>query len=287
MSKLIPPITDQHREVIEPYIKKVAKAANVTVLFAAESGSRSWGFNSHDSDFDVRCIGIANDPKRYLSLYQKPYDQDVKHSCTIDGMDIDFVMWDLGKALRLLWKSNPSLIEWMQSPVLYRAMCGDVQAMIENSRHQWYSPFSHAMHYESMARKNTREFLQGDDVSLKKYLYIVRPLLCALALLEADRPALFLPAINFEDLLAEAEIADDVRQETQQLLTRKRQGEELSRGPHIRVLDDFIQHQLTTLVGRIQKRIPYAPFVHAEREADRQFYEYLHVSNLIAPMSRL
>ena len=37
-------------------LKRIEEENNITVLYAAESGSRAWGFESPDSDFDVRFI---------------------------------------------------------------------------------------------------------------------------------------------------------------------------------------------------------------------------------------
>jgi predicted nucleotidyltransferase len=37
----------------------------------------------------------------------------------IDGL-LDISGWDLRKALQLLRKSNPPLLEWFQSPIVYR-----------------------------------------------------------------------------------------------------------------------------------------------------------------------
>ena len=37
-------------------IQKIEKDKRVKVFFACESGSRAWGFQSYDSDYDVRFI---------------------------------------------------------------------------------------------------------------------------------------------------------------------------------------------------------------------------------------
>ena len=86
---------------------------NVKILFAAESGSRAWGFASPDSDYDVRFIYVR--PKEeYLRLDTV---KDVIEVPINDVLDING--WDLQKALRLLYKSNPTLFEWFSSPIIY------------------------------------------------------------------------------------------------------------------------------------------------------------------------
>src|SRR5436190_9326529 len=87
---------------------------NVRVLFACESGSRAWGFASCDSDYDVRFLYVhARD--WYLSVEDR---RDVIEQPIVDDLDVSG--WELRKALRLLRKSNPPLLEWLQSPMVYR-----------------------------------------------------------------------------------------------------------------------------------------------------------------------
>ena len=85
------------------------------VLFAAESGSRAWGFESVDSDYDVRFVYVR-EPKWYLSV-----DLEKRRDVLEEPMEdeLDVCGWDLRKALQLLGKSNPSLYEWFSSPVVY------------------------------------------------------------------------------------------------------------------------------------------------------------------------
>ena len=83
------------------------------------------------------------------------------------------------KALGLLKKGNATLIEWLDSPVVYHADAHFLSAMRDAAQqtHQAERSFHHYVH---MARKNYREYLRGDTVRLKKYLYVLRPLLATL-----------------------------------------------------------------------------------------------------------
>ena len=88
----------------------------------------------------------------------------------------DYSGWDIKKALGLLGKSNPSLIEWLHSPIVYAqtaawrhfADCADAYFSVERNLHHQYAS----------AHSTWRNFLQGEQVRLKKYLYALRPLLC-------------------------------------------------------------------------------------------------------------
>jgi len=78
------------------------------VLFACESGSRAWGFASRDSDYDVRFLYVHR-RAWYLSVEDR---RDVIEQPLADDLDVSG--WELRKALRLLRKSNPPLLEWAE-----------------------------------------------------------------------------------------------------------------------------------------------------------------------------
>ncbi len=96
----------------------------------------------------------------------------------IDGL-LDISGWDLTKALQLLRKSNPPLLEWLQSPIVYRQRSSVVER-IRELMPQYYQPAACHYHYLHMAQGNYRDYLQGDTVWLKKYLYVLRPVLACL-----------------------------------------------------------------------------------------------------------
>ena len=87
----------------------------VKILYACESGSRAWGFPSADSDYDARFLYLQP-PEWYLAvdLEQK---RDVIERPISDQLDLSG--WDLRKALKLFHKSNPPLLEWLGSPIVY------------------------------------------------------------------------------------------------------------------------------------------------------------------------
>ena len=103
-------------EEIQRSIDEIEQSENVTVLYACESGSRAWGFHSQDSDYDVRFI-YAHPPDWYLSVDLEK-KRDVIERPILDDLDVSG--WDLRKSLQLFRKSNPPLLEWLDSPIVYR-----------------------------------------------------------------------------------------------------------------------------------------------------------------------
>lgn len=166
------PIDPTMREQVMAHLRAIEAQHQVTILFACESGSRGWGFASPDSDYDVRFIYVNRLPW-YLTVAP---GRDVIE-LPISG-DLDINGWDLRKALGLMRESNPTLLEWLRSPIVYREemeTMGRFRALAE----QVFSNAKGWHHYASMAKKNFREHLQADEVRYKKYLYVLRPLLAA------------------------------------------------------------------------------------------------------------
>ena len=158
-------------EVLEN-LRRIESEHEVTVLFACESGSRGWGFASPDSDYDVRFIYVHRLPW-YLTVApgRDVIELPISGELGVNG-------WDLRKALALLRESNPTLLEWLGSPIVYREDAGAMTRF----RTLAQDAFSNAKgwhHYASMAKKNFREHLQAEEVRYKKYLYVLRPLLAA------------------------------------------------------------------------------------------------------------
>ena len=92
------------KEKIQEQLRRIEEAENIKILLAVESGSRAWGFASPDSDYDVRFIYI----RRLEDYLRLDAIRDVIELPIDDVLDING--WDLQKTLRLLHKSNPTLL---------------------------------------------------------------------------------------------------------------------------------------------------------------------------------
>jgi predicted nucleotidyltransferase len=215
----------------------VERERKVRVLFAVESGSRAWGFASRDSDYDVRFLYVhARD--WYLSVENR---RDVIELPLSDELDVSG--WELRKALRLLRKSNPPLLEWLKSPIVYRRDTQFAESFSALAT-EFYSPRRCFKHYLHMAFGNWHKYLRDrDEVSLKKYLYVFRPLLASrwIARKLGQVPMLFSELV--ENVLEES----DVRAALGELVARKQAGVELALAPPVEVLSRFIEAELARL----------------------------------------
>lgn len=223
----------------------------VRILYACESGSRAWGFASRDSDWDLRFLYV-HPPAWYLSVAER---RDVIERPILD--DLDLSGWELRKALRLLRKGNPVIQEWLHSPIVYERTPGFMEA-IGPLADAAFAPRAALYHYLHMARGNWRGDFLGDQVRLKKYLYVLRPLLACLWL----ERGLGRPPVAFAELLDVLVPPGPLRLAILALLARKTAGDELGLGPAIPVLDAFLKAELARLGAGLN--LPPPPGVTVE-----------------------
>ncbi len=222
------------KEQIELELKRLEQQHDITILYAVESGSRAWGFASANSDWDVRFIYLH---KRdwYLSI-----DDKSDSLGEILPNDIDLSGWELRKALRLFRKSNPPLLEWLRSPIIYQQRFSAANNLRQLTS-EYFNPRSCLNHYLHMAEGNFREYLQKDLVRVKKYFYVLRPILACQWIEESDTMA----PMEFQKLV-DTQITDQqLKNEIEKLLNRKMRGEELNEEPKIQIINDFLDDRIT------------------------------------------
>jgi hypothetical protein len=219
-------------QIVQKKLLEIEKEHTVKVLYAVESGSRAWGFESTDSDYDVRFI-YAHETKWYLNIL--PKRDVIEYPIT---SDFDYSGWDLRKAMFLVNKSNPVLFEWLRSPIIYYKNDCFYEVMQILSK-EYFSPISSTYHYLHMAEGNFREYLQTDEVRIKKYFYVLRPIL-ACAWIENFKES---PPIEFDKLLTQ--ITDrELLEKITELLDKKKAGVELGLEPRVDAINTFIEAQL-------------------------------------------
>jgi len=232
------PIDKEIRAEIMRRIKSAEQEHNVKVLFAIESGSRAWGFASPNSDYDVRFI-YAHPQDWYLDINVEA-KRDVIEYPIVDEIDING--WDIRKALMLFWKSNPAFVEWIQSPIVY-VDDGILAKRVLELLPSIYENEKGIYHYKHMAKTNYRGYLKKDLVPLKKYFYVLRPLLAIKWLEEKNEPA----PIEFDILKTLINDNKSLAEEIEKLLIRKKASMEKDLIPQVPAINSFIETELKRL----------------------------------------
>lgn len=219
------------QKIIKDKLKEIEEKENVTILMAVESGSRAWGFASPDSDYDVRFIYVRK-KEDYLRLDTV---RDVIDWQLDDVLDING--WDVKKALQLMHNSNPTIFEWCESPIVYRT--SEAFEQMKQLRKEYFSPKKSLYHYLHMAESNYRKFLQCDQIKVKKYFYVLRPILAAKWIAEKK----IWPSMLFSELM-EAELEEDLKPETERLLVMKKEMDEMELVPGSRKINAYVELNL-------------------------------------------
>ena len=221
------------RELVLLKIREIEEKEKIRVLHVIESGSRAWGFASLDSDYDVRFIYVR-DKDFYLSLRDtKDYiDWELNEVLDING-------WDLKKALQHFHKSNATLFEWSNSPIVY-ATTEEWQNLYRQAAGRYFACKSAMYHYYGTANKNYHAYLLDDMVKYKKYFYVLRPLLACKWIEEKKCP----PPVLFDELFHTV-LEDDMKPAVEDLLAKKVKMSEADKAPRIEKINQYIEEKLS------------------------------------------
>ncbi|QBJ02579.1 nucleotidyltransferase [Pseudomonas phage Psa21] len=228
------PLPEEIRERVVKELRRIETDHNVTVLYACESGSRAWGFASTNSDYDVRFV--------YVPKIDWHLDIDKQRNVIdsqIPEFDLDCSGWSLGKTLGLLRKSNPALLEWLGSPLVY--MVKPERDELKEFALRQFNPDAGFNHYLNLAGGTWKRFIADhDEVIYKKYFYALRPLFAIEWVLKYGT----MPPTEYEKLVADYSPGPTLQAALDKLLVLKRAGDETRAGPRIFELDEFIWSKL-------------------------------------------
>lgn len=155
------------KEQILEKLHELETSEDITILYAAESGSRSWGYANDESDYDIKFIYRHNDISRYLVL------DTFKDVIQKESGCFDLMGWDIKKALHLHYKSNASIKEWMTSPIVY---ISDEIGLFRDLPQ--FNQVTLRSQYYGQALKTNKKYILGSDLRekkiVKKTLYVIR-----------------------------------------------------------------------------------------------------------------
>ena len=232
------------------FLKELELRHQINIVFASESGSRAWGFPSPDSDYDIRFI-FFHPAETYISIFE-PKDTITLMEGLLDGSG-----WDFKKTLQLSAKSNVSVFEWLQSPIVYIDK-NNFGTSLWKTILPSFQPKKAIHHYLGIASSTLHHNFQNKKVKLKKYFYVLRPLFSARFIAQNYLPA---PSL-FKDLLhfyPDEENIANIIEDFLQLKEKAMEGFEVDRNP---VLDHFVEKEMTQLLT-IAKSMPKKAVDHS------------------------
>jgi predicted nucleotidyltransferase len=204
------PKMDIKRHIMDR-LDETEEAYGVKIVLAVESGSRGWGFPSLNSDHDVRFV-YARKLDWYLAL-----DEGKDYIGFPPDPVFDIQGWDIRKALRLMKRSNASILEWLSSPMRYKEDPG-IAAEMKLLGEKCFDMSKCLKHYRSIAANALRLIEESDMAKLKKYFYCLRPLAASQYIL---KKGLF-PPMEYLKTVAEIEMPEGIREETAKLVEMKK-----------------------------------------------------------------
>lgn len=234
---------------IQTLLETIEQEQQVKILLAVESGSRAWGFPSQDSDYDIRFI-YCHERDWYLSAFQK---RDVVDTVFIG--DLDAGGWDITKCLQLLHKGNAPLLEWLHSPIVYRADDAKVAPLRELAEAS-FNPKMIFHHYVSLAKKKLLD--EKTATHAKSYLYGLRAVLCARWIVDFKT----IPPVAFETLHTHYVKSGGLQDELTELLRAKLH---LAEGDQYRITDQLMKYATDSLSTLLESDVEACKSVEIER----------------------
>jgi len=196
---------------LEEQIKTIAKIKNELNKKSARlfslmlSGSHLYGFNSPDSDIDLRGIFVYNTNK-FLGL-ELPKDV-----IEIKAGNYDIVLFEIKKALNLAFKGNCNELEHLMTRQIYTT--SDFLELLEELVLNKTGIYNS---YKGLSTYNYKKFImQGRKNTVKKYLYVFRGLMAGIYALEMQKIEPNIETLNKHFKISEVKV----------LLKLKRNGKE-------------------------------------------------------------
>jgi len=130
------------------------------------------------------------------------------------------------------------LLEWLVSPIVYRD-AGTFSSELRALASVAHNTVALQYHYSHMARSNAHDQFNDEQVKLKKYFYILRPLM-AIRYIEQGHG---LPPVEFQQLVNLA-APPEIKVAIEHLVQKKKLTPEVGVGARVPVLDTFITAEL-------------------------------------------
>lgn len=181
-------------ETIKEKIIAAAKERNIKVFFAAVVGSRAYGVESRDSDWDTHFV-FVHPRERYLSLHT-PQD-------FIDLGD-DITGWELGKFLRMINKSSYSSFELLTSPLV--VIDDEVRCDLLNLANRFFNHVALTNAFCGYAHEALKKVRNHDEINVKVKQLLTAARMYLMALYVGNEKKF--PPLSFTELLYQTNVSN-------------------------------------------------------------------------------
>lgn len=221
--------------MIHEDLTNLERKYNIKILFSVETGSRLWRIESKNSDYDIRFIYKRPLPD-YLLIHP------LKDVIDYNNEDRDYSGWDIFKFIRLLINSNPSIIEWIYSDMIYTDY-KNTKNILKEFISDNFNPVALYYHYRSMCKSNYISYIHSDrEVTYKKYLYTMRGLINAKYVEQHNS----IPPLIFTETLEKVDIPLSIKNKVYEIIQIKKHGDEKDHISHLNEFEYYIEDFLKT-----------------------------------------
>ena len=178
----------------------------------------------------------AHPKSHYLSIYDS---KDIIELPVNEVLDISG--WDIRKSLKFIGKTNATIYEWYQSPIVYIRETNFLNQLSQIGN-DFFSPRAAMHHYLSMTINTFEGSLKSEKVKLKKYFYALRPILAAEWIAQNGT----VPPMEFSKLRA---ILNDkaINEQIDKLLALKANADEKFEFAPNKILNLYIEQRISAL----------------------------------------
>ena len=228
--------SDLQNDIIQKKLDEIEKKHNIKIIYACEVGSKAWGSDSRNSDFDIRYIYVSN-KSHYINEPQKDFIKNELND------EFDIYGFDLSKILESLQKQHYNAYEWINSPIKYRT--SPISENLEELINQKSNPKNLFKNYLNLSDNNYMNLIKKQEkVEIKSYLFVLKTLLMAEYINNTGK----LPPLNIQEIFdLELKENKDISNIANELLLQKKTSSKQESVAHIPVLDSFIEDKLTLL----------------------------------------
>lgn len=189
----------------------ICKSRNLELIFLCESGSRSWGYASKDSDYDIRGVYVKNKMDYIHSFFCENQNNIINISLGPDKYDIE--LWDAQKVINLYFRNaNQMPFWWVTSDIIYfKNKKGEslTQFLIKTNERNISKLIYH--YFGIIMQKFNR-----NKFKVKDYIHVFRSIMCINYAIENKQ----FPPQNINTLISEDK-DDRIKINTTQLLKLK------------------------------------------------------------------